>query len=110
PPGLASLAPASRLGSALWGLCGVLSRLLSVRLNSGALVGSAMSNPWDIPPFPKRGDFDSNLTYAGVGRVISHWEMLEYKLARLYSAFVGKPDTYYATQEYGIPNIFRLRF
>ena len=69
-----------------------------------------MSNPWDAPPSPKRGDFDDSLTYAGIGRVISHWEMLEYRLAVLYSTFSGKPDNFRLIREYGEPNIFRLRF
>ena len=68
-----------------------------------------MENPWDIPPFPKRGDPFDDLTYAGVGRVMSQWETVEYRLAHLYSAFVGRPDDVSAIREYGAGTIFRQR-
>ena len=51
-----------------------------------------MSNPWDQPPFPTSGDPDDAITYEGVGRVVSHWESLEFELARLYTLFRGDPD------------------
>jgi hypothetical protein len=48
-------------------------------------------NPWDIPPFPKRGDPSADLTFAAVGRAMSGWEELELYLARLYAKFLGIP-------------------
>lgn len=67
-----------------------------------------MRNPWDIPPFPKRGDVDENVTYTEVGRAISNWEGLEFNLSRVHSALVGDPDGD-AMRQYGTGRIFRDR-
>ena len=63
-----------------------------------------MSNLWDVPPLPTRGDDDDDWTYAGIGRVTSQWEAIEFELSRLYSIFVGKPDE--EMQGYGQGRIF----
>ena len=68
-----------------------------------------MPNPWDPLPFPTRGDDDDRLTFEGVGRVISHWEAVEFELARLYSAFVGDPDGEPMQKGYGQGRIFQDR-
>ena len=32
-----------------------------------------MSDPWDVPPFPAKGDADIEHTFAGVGRVLKRF-------------------------------------
>lgn len=73
------------------------------------LESPAITNPWDIPPLPTRGDLDDDWTFAGVGRVMSRWEAIEFRLARLYSVFIGKPNHGDAIREYGAGRIFRDR-
>ncbi len=74
-----------------------------------------MFNSWDIPPFPKEGDRDQNETFAGVGRVITQWEMLEVKLAQVYGWLAKQPkdpkavDELETVHEYGKPLIFKDR-
>jgi hypothetical protein len=56
-----------------------------------------MSNPWDRPPIPPRGDYSEDITYRSVGRFISSWESIEVELSHLYAIFVGKyfkPEAY----------------
>ena len=56
-----------------------------------------MSNPWDRPPVPPRGDPDETLTYAAVGRFLTQWEMIESELSHLYAIFTGayfEPEAY----------------
>jgi hypothetical protein len=48
-----------------------------------------MTNPWDIPPFPKKADIDDTVTFAAVGRVLTEWETVEFVLGTLYSLFRG---------------------
>ena len=59
-----------------------------------------MPNPWDRPPRPARGDIDENATYAGVGRVISRWELLETETADLYAIFLAARYCQDAYDEY----------
>jgi hypothetical protein len=72
-----------------------------------------MSEPthdtWDAPPIPVHGDLDENITYAGVGRVLSGWEAMEAELSHLYAAFVGKFHQAEAYREYGTGRIFTDR-
>jgi hypothetical protein len=68
-----------------------------------------MPDPWDIPPFPIRGDDEQDTTFAGVGRVLTQWEMLEVKLARIYGWLLKQPDEIEALHQYGSPQIFRER-
>jgi hypothetical protein len=69
-----------------------------------------MSDPWDVPHFPSRGDQNPKETYAGVGLVTTMWELIESDLSKLYSLFIGRFDELSALTEYGEANIFRLRF
>lgn len=48
-----------------------------------------MVDPWDAPQLPTRGDTDQNLTYAGIGRVTSAWEEVEFELSSLCNQFVA---------------------
>ncbi len=68
-----------------------------------------MSNPWDRPPFPTRGDTDDDMTYAGVGRVVTEWEQVELELGRLYSLFVDRHEQLEAEREYGTGSTFLPR-
>jgi hypothetical protein len=68
-----------------------------------------MANPWDIPPSPIRGDDDQETTFAGVGRVLTQWEMIEVELAQIYGWLVMRPDQIEALHLYGEPQIFRER-
>jgi hypothetical protein len=68
-----------------------------------------MPQPWDRPPFPKRGDDDEHMTYAHVGRIMTRWESLEFELSRLYSWFDGALDDTDKMREYGTGRIFRDR-
>jgi hypothetical protein len=55
-------------------------------------------------------DIDPSNTYAGVGRSISSWELVEVELAVLYSIFIGKPNDLDAIVEYGkLHSIFNNR-
>jgi hypothetical protein len=58
-------------------------------------------NPWDAPPLPKRGDEDQVVTHAGVGRVLSQWEMIEVRLGHIYAWLMNRPDEIEAVREYG---------
>ena len=68
-----------------------------------------MPNPWDIPPFPIRGDDHQGTTSAGMGRVLTQWEVIEGELAQIYGWLVMQPDEMEALHEYGEPPIFRER-
>jgi hypothetical protein len=68
-----------------------------------------MANPWDIPPYPTEGDETEDITYAGVGRVLSHWEMIEVELSHIYSLFLDRFEEIEALREYGVPRIFEER-
>lgn len=68
-----------------------------------------MSNPWDPPRLPRRGDSDRSRTYTGVGMVTSAWESIEFTLSRLYSIFINHNDELAALREYGDGAIFRSR-
>jgi hypothetical protein len=68
-----------------------------------------MSNPWDVPPFPVRGDDDIEHTYAGVGRVLSQWETLELELGFIYGLLLNQLEDIEAVRRYGEPKIFEER-
>lgn len=69
----------------------------------------------DVSPSPQplaspfMADTDPNLTFAGVGRVISEWEGIEVGLCRIFSFLVGDPDGE-AMRKYGEPHFFGARF
>jgi hypothetical protein len=67
-----------------------------------------MSNPWDRPPLPTAGDLDPDKTCAGVGRVTSQWECIEFGLCRLCSVFLSDPDGE-AMRFYGEKRSFQAR-
>lgn len=69
-----------------------------------------MSNPWDVPPWPTKGDDVAEKTYAGMGGVISVWSMIESELSRLYTLFIERYNDLEALMEFGDPTIFRNRF
>jgi hypothetical protein len=59
-----------------------------------------MSNPWDRPPSPTRGDPDENTTCAGVGRVLTRWENVEIELSHMFAICIGKYHQEAAYDEY----------
>jgi hypothetical protein len=67
-------------------------------------------DPWDPPPFPKRGNRSSRALYEAIGRALSTWEELETMLAHLYAALCGcsQYDTE-ANHDYGEELNFRNR-
>jgi hypothetical protein len=60
-----------------------------------------MLDSWDIPPCPTKGDDEVDATYAGVGRVISQWEMIEVELSQIYAWLVKRPEEIDAVRLYG---------
>ena len=68
-----------------------------------------MSNPWDRPPIPKRGDEHEDITFAHVGRIMTQWETIEFEFSRLYSWFGGAFEEQSLVIEYGAGRIFRDR-
>ena len=68
-----------------------------------------MTNPWDKPPIPKLGDDSEDITYAGVGRVMSAWEQVEIELGFTYGQFLKRSDHRNAIREYGQGRIFSER-
>jgi hypothetical protein len=69
-----------------------------------------MPDPWDRPPFPKRGNRSDRVLYEAIGRALATWEELETMLAHLYAALCGHSayDTK-ANHAYGAPLNFRTR-
>ena len=61
---------------------------------------NVMTNPWDIPAFPNKADTDGTVTFAGVGRVLTEWELVEFVLGTIYSIFRGD-QTLKLVLEYG---------
>jgi hypothetical protein len=59
-----------------------------------------MSDPWDRPPAPAQGDDDENALFAGVGRVVSNWELIESELSHLFAMFIGVLYTEAAYDQY----------
>lgn len=49
-----------------------------------------MSEPWDPPPFPKRGNRSYRVLLESIGRALTTWEELESYLANLYAALCGQ--------------------
>lgn len=68
-----------------------------------------MTNPWDRPPIPKRGDESEDITFAAVGRIMTAWEAVEFELSRLYTWYGGSLDSQALMAEYGKGSIFRER-
>lgn len=59
-----------------------------------------MSDPWDRPPIPPRGDDFADITYAAVGGFLSQWEKVEIELSDLYAIFTSRPNTREAYEDY----------
>lgn len=68
-----------------------------------------MPDPWDIPPFPTRGDDDQDSTFAGIGRVLSQWEMIEVELSHIYAWLMNRPEEIEVLRQYGEKRIFAER-
>lgn len=69
-----------------------------------------MTEPWDIPSFPKCGNKSQAVLFESIGRALMNWEELEGTLAHLYSAFVAKTRfNVAANREYGVPDKFAER-
>src|SRR5438093_592088 len=70
----------------------------------------AVRKPWDIPPIPKRGDSEENITFESVGRALTGWEIFEIELSRLFSSLTGTGDgTIASIRAYGSVLTFRGR-
>lgn len=65
-------------------------------------------DPWELPAFPIGGDESKDITFTGIGRVISEWEAVEFGLSRIHSVFCGDPDGE-ALRLYGKGRIFKER-
>jgi hypothetical protein len=93
----------SQSGKHRWRRGGARGRRSSRRINS-------MTQPWDRPPEPKRGDPRCEAVYEAVGRALSHWEILELDLACLYAKFLGVSEVdAISRKEYVDARIFRER-
>jgi hypothetical protein len=68
-----------------------------------------MSNSWDPPLLPRRGDDSASVTHEWFGRVVGQWVHVEFQLALLYSLFVGRPRHGEALKEFGAGVTFRQR-
>jgi hypothetical protein len=67
-------------------------------------------HPWDVPPFPDKGDPKPDMTYAAVGRALSQWEKFEGELSELFAVFAGGvPTSLPAVRAYGSIQTFRGR-
>lgn len=66
--------------------------------------------PWQVPPFPERGDESDSTTYEAIGRALSAWEAFELDLSRIFGALVGANDGLLAAMRaYGSVLTFRGR-
>lgn len=84
------------------------SKRAHVLPSSPCLGFSVMLEPWGQPPIPLRGDNDENATYAGIGRVTSKWEEIEFELSNLCHDFAnGLTDD--GQRAYGEGKIFSNR-
>lgn len=68
-----------------------------------------MTDPWDVPPLPDRGNEDADSIYMMVGKCLSQWEEVELELSRLYALYLGRGVSLSAMLEYGEPRIFDQR-
>ncbi len=69
-----------------------------------------MGEPWDRPPFPKRGNASQRVLFEFIGRALMAWEEVETALAHLYSIFsCGSKFDQAANREYGEPPNFAPR-
>lgn len=68
-----------------------------------------MGKPWDIPPYPTRGN-SSRVLFESIGRALMYWEDMEGEFAHLYSTVsCGTAYDEKANREYGKGSIFAVR-
>jgi hypothetical protein len=67
-----------------------------------------MRNPWDMPPLASEADPHEDMTYSGVGRVVTEWESIEMELCLLLGAIQGVHRDQ-ALDSYGDGTMFRSR-
>jgi len=48
-----------------------------------------MSQPWDTPPIPERGDPAEGIIHAAVGAALSAWESAEEQLGEVFAILVN---------------------
>jgi hypothetical protein len=66
--------------------------------------------PWDVPPYPLKGDAVAETTYAAVGRALSAWEVFERVLSHIFAGLVSdRDDDLPALRAYGSIVTFRGR-
>ena len=69
-----------------------------------------MENPWDPPPFPNKADIDDAVTFAGVGRVLTEWELVEFVLGTIYSIFRGDQSLKLVLEYSALGEVFSRRY
>jgi len=67
------------------------------------------TNPWDIPPLPKKGDTSKSSTYEAVGLALSNWEEVEFGLGLLFRTLLRADMEIGASRAYGSVITFRGR-
>lgn len=82
-----------------------------VSITGSTMSGAPPPNPWDPPPFPKKGNASQKVLFAAMGAALNAWEEIEMSCAHLYAAFVtGDRFNYVASHAYGESLNFRDRF
>jgi hypothetical protein len=59
------------------------------------------TKPWDIPPFPKKGDENAGVLYEAIGHALSEWNKFEETLATIFASLVTGQQTEAAERAYG---------
>ena len=67
------------------------------------------TNPWDIPPLPKKGDASKSSTYEAVGLALSNWEFFEFDLGLMFITLLRADEGVAARRAYGSIVTFRGR-
>lgn len=67
------------------------------------------TNPWDIPPPPKKGDASKSTTYEAVGLALSNWEFFEFDLGLMFITLLRANEGIAARRAYGSIITFRGR-
>jgi hypothetical protein len=65
-----------------------------------------MADPWDIPPFPDRGDSSPEQTRDAKSAALDEWERIEHRLSELNARFSRSLD---GTEVYGKGSTFAAR-
>jgi hypothetical protein len=70
-----------------------------------------MADPWERPPFPKKGNRSQRVLFSAMGAALNAWEEVEVSLAHLYAALVtGDRFDPTASHAYGVPLNFSTRY